>query len=721
MIPLSRRVKEAIKTGLAMVITFAIAFYFDWEKPQWSGLAVLMLGMTTTMGQSLNKGIMRATGTVLGATAGLVYFGLFPQDRWLLMMCYSLHLGVCAYMIAGKKNQYFWHIASFVVMAIIVGGGGSPKEVFQIAVARVEENVTGILVYTLIVVFLWPRHSLDDLKESSRKLLVTQGRLYRAYCDLMMHGIGEETQSLKREESILLTKVEQDFKAGKVESNQVFAQRYQWQHFLHLAESSREAREMWRQSFSGTQSLDLPKLIPNLESFLSRLDLQFREIERLLDGEAPNQLPSPFDLIIDKDKIQALPPYQRAAVTLVKTELERLQVLNQSLFECFLRFSEHYSLVSSSPMQEAAHIMSTIDPDRLLGAVRMVVLLWICFLIGIYVDPPGHANFLFLSIAFGQAALMSGSSAKEMLLPYAIGSIVMGVIYVFVMPSLSGYVEFGTLIFIVTFVAHYLFWLPQQTMSRLGAMLPFLTLIIPENQQIYDFAAFANGAVMLMLGVIVNIFVEYFLKSSRPEKAFLHLLMRFYRCCSFLLSELALDKESGKNFQKFWKTNYYYSNLLFLPEKLAKYGEHIDYQVFPGNKHEQVQALVMNLQDIVYRIKTLMDEKRHPQDKLLASHLSSDLQDLCLKLGEQFHRWLENPTVITFEESFQVYLTARLDNIETRFKEMMILSSEAEYSDDRSEYFHRLLGIYRSLADTVIGHARLAEKFDFEQWQEARF
>jgi len=720
MIPLSRRIKEAIKTGLAMVIAFAIAFYFDWERPQWSGLAVLMLGMTTTMGQSLNKGILRIAGTVLGVIAGLLYFGFFPQDRWLLVMCYSLHLGICAYMIAGKKNQYFWHVASFVAMTVIIGAGGSPKEAFQIAMARLEENVTGILVYTLIVVFLWPRHSLDDLKESSRKLLMVQSKLYRAYYDLVINGSGEEAQSLKREESILLAKVGRDFDAGKVDSNLVFAQRYQWRHFLHLSESLREAREMWRQSFSGAQSLDLPGLIPNLEPFLSRMDLQFKEIERLLNGEALSQLPSSFDLTIDKDKIQALSPFQRTAVILVKTELERLQVLNQSLFECALRLSENHSL-DSPPMQETSHIVPAIDPDRLMRAARMVILLWVCFLIGVYVDPPGHENFLYLAVIFGQSALMTGNSSRELLLPFIVGSVVAGVLYVFVMPGLSGYVEFGILVFIVTFTAHYLFSLPQQSMSRLGAMLPFITLTFPENQQTYDFAVFANSAMMLVLAVAINIVIDYFFTSSRPEKTFLHLLTRFYRCCSFLLSELALDKGHRKNFKKRWKANYYYSDLLFLPEKLVKHGEHIDYQAFPSNKHEQVQALVMNLQDIVYRIKTLMNEKKYPQDKLLVSHLNSDLQDLCLKLGEQFHHWFENPTAITFEESFQIYLAEKLDNIETRFREIMILSAEEEYSDSGSEYFDRLLGIYRSLTEAVVGHARLAEKFDFEQWQEARF
>jgi uncharacterized membrane protein YccC len=42
MLPLSTRTKEAIKTGLAMVIVYAIALYMDWEKPYWAGFAVAM-------------------------------------------------------------------------------------------------------------------------------------------------------------------------------------------------------------------------------------------------------------------------------------------------------------------------------------------------------------------------------------------------------------------------------------------------------------------------------------------------------------------------------------------------------------------------------------------------------------------------------------------------------------------------------------------------------
>jgi len=37
MISLSTPAKEAIKTGLAMVIVFGIAFLLGWDKPEWGG------------------------------------------------------------------------------------------------------------------------------------------------------------------------------------------------------------------------------------------------------------------------------------------------------------------------------------------------------------------------------------------------------------------------------------------------------------------------------------------------------------------------------------------------------------------------------------------------------------------------------------------------------------------------------------------------------------
>ncbi len=68
MFALNTRTKEAIKTGLAMAISYGIALHLGWEKPSWAGFAVAMISLSTA-GQSLNKGAMRMLGTLVAVAA----------------------------------------------------------------------------------------------------------------------------------------------------------------------------------------------------------------------------------------------------------------------------------------------------------------------------------------------------------------------------------------------------------------------------------------------------------------------------------------------------------------------------------------------------------------------------------------------------------------------------------------------------------------------------
>jgi len=346
--------------------------------------------------------------------------------------------------------------------------------------------------------------------------------------------------------------------------------------------------------------------------------------------------------------------------------------------------------------------------------------LWICFLIWVYIDPPGHASFMYLSIVFGQATLMSGGSAKTMLLPFAVGSACTGVLYVFVMPHLSGYAELGLLIFIWTFAIYYLFNQPQQGMARLGAIIPFIVLTSLENQQTYNFADLANSTAMIMLALVLIVATEYLFNSPRPEKVFLRLLARFFRESEFLMSRLASDWGKKQRLAGLWKTAYYHNDLLEIPEKLAKWGKQIDYRSFPKNTPEQVQALVTSLQDLAYRIKMLVDVRQSPQAELLVSRLHDDLRAWRIKLENRFHRWSENPTDMP-EGDLQARLAGSLASMEERVKEIDGLAGQEDLNEEDYKNFYRLLGSFRSLSESVVGHARLAEQFDFGQWREARF
>ena len=82
---LSGKVKEAIKTALAITVAYGIALQMDWDKPKWAGFAVAFVSLAT-VGQSLNKAALRMLGTLMGTFVALTLIGLFCQERWLFIL-----------------------------------------------------------------------------------------------------------------------------------------------------------------------------------------------------------------------------------------------------------------------------------------------------------------------------------------------------------------------------------------------------------------------------------------------------------------------------------------------------------------------------------------------------------------------------------------------------------------------------------------------------------
>jgi Fusaric acid resistance protein family/Sel1 repeat len=78
---LSDRVKTAIKTALATVLAYGVVLSMEWGHAYWAAFAVAFCTLST-VGESLNKGLLRLSGTLLGSLTAVILIALFPQDRW---------------------------------------------------------------------------------------------------------------------------------------------------------------------------------------------------------------------------------------------------------------------------------------------------------------------------------------------------------------------------------------------------------------------------------------------------------------------------------------------------------------------------------------------------------------------------------------------------------------------------------------------------------------
>src|SRR6516225_2868882 len=120
---LSDRFKAAVKTALAMVLAYGVALSMDWDNAYWAAFAVAFCSLST-VGESLNKGLLRLCGTCLGILATIILIALFPQDRWLFLIGMSIFVGFCTYMMAaGTSRWYFWQVAGFSVPLLALAGG----------------------------------------------------------------------------------------------------------------------------------------------------------------------------------------------------------------------------------------------------------------------------------------------------------------------------------------------------------------------------------------------------------------------------------------------------------------------------------------------------------------------------------------------------------------------------------------------------------------------
>jgi uncharacterized membrane protein YccC len=722
MLTLSTRSKEAIKTALAMAIAYGIALQMDWDKPYWAGFAVAVISLATA-GQSLNKGAMRMLGTLLTTVVALIFIALFAQDRWLFMLCLSAYVGFCTYMMGGAKHQYFWHVCGFVCVVICMGAGPNSIQAFETALLRAQETGLGILVYSLTSILIWPISSRADFEAAACKLSSTQKQLYRSYLDLMSgEGNAGEAQALRAQELQEQTRFGQLLDAAETDTYEVWEVREQWRRYQSQAAELTETMERWRESFAEVKALDLSRLLPNLASFSAELDERLAQIGRMLANQAPERQPAAMDLSLDTAQVGALSHFNRAALAVTRSRLQHLERLTRSLFERLSDikgFGQSITEADTAPLPRVGFVP---DPDRMAGAVRVILSMWLAYLALIYVNGmPGGAGFVSMAVPFVMAlATMPQASVSLLFVPAAVSLLFGGLVHIFVMPHLSSFIGLGLLIFGVTFAICYLFAAPRQVLGRIFGLAMFVSIASISNEQTYSFLKAANSALMFALLFLILAITAHVPYSLRPERAFLRLLGRFFRSCESLVSAIRWDPQRRVTPFDRWREAFHAREVSTLPRKLGAWAPQIDTKALPGTSPQQVQAVVASLQGLTYRIKELLEEPGNPQAQFLVQELQADVRAWRLRVQETFQRLSEDPTAGD-REAFRTKLDGILDHLEERIKGALDKAPGGLFSDQDGENFYRLLGAYRGVSEALVNYAGSTGPIDWALWREERF
>lgn len=624
---LSLKAKHAIKVSLAMVFSYYVAMRFSWLSPSWVAISVAVISLGD-IGQSLGKGVLRAKGTFLALLAGLFFIALFPQDRWLMLLSLSIFLFFVAYKMTGKQGQYTWFVTGFVTLMIVTAPVQSPADSFEFAAYRALETLTGIGIWTLISVFLWPQSNVDSLHKNGRRLVGAQQQLLDIYRSKLNDQETAVDFHTAHEEAVkILTQFGQSVEAANFESLGVRRQFPYWQRRRELSQAYITILARLDAGLPDLHGINISLIMPTLEPLFTELDRLFTE-ELIASEEGVSVYPlQPVVLDLNKELIGDLDHFQRAAIEVLFNDLHRCA----DFIKGALRPADGMGSTPMTMPHRAPKSVLSLDPDRVHSALFVVASLWVGMLLWIYLDPPGHIAWMQLLPTVALISAQVPHIRLPLLKLFALTYLLVMPVYVFIMPQLSMFWELGILIFLLSFMSAY--FLPGTAVVI--AYLAMINMLGISNVQLYDFAAMMNAYVFTMLVMLVLFVLSYIQGSPRPEKVFLKMIGRYFKSCEIILDALG-EKASGWSLYKRMHLSYHQQEIRTLPTKLGLWGSQVDGDTFEDASPEKLQHILATLQALTYQIDDLYVLRETPGINEIVGDLNSELRGWRQALAKVF-------------------------------------------------------------------------------------
>ncbi|MEA1982362.1 MAG: FUSC family protein [Campylobacterota bacterium] len=158
---LSDKLKFAIKVSLSIMIAYMVPLSLGWDQAISAASTIMFMTTMGMMGESISKGLKRALGTLIGATVGITLIALFPQDRFIYLIFLSLFATVALYLFRAYRGDGSAFLL-FVVILLLVFDNGNVDNIFIFGIDKFFMTIFGIVVYTLVGIFLWPESIKKD-------------------------------------------------------------------------------------------------------------------------------------------------------------------------------------------------------------------------------------------------------------------------------------------------------------------------------------------------------------------------------------------------------------------------------------------------------------------------------------------------------------------------------------------------------------------------------
>lgn len=576
--PTRAKFRYATKTALSLTLAYLIPMAMGWPQPSTAATTVMLIAATGLLSESLQKGVLRVMGTILGAVLGLCLVALFPQERMIYLLAASIVVSVVIYLY----NAYQGDSTVFMLTAVVtlmVFNGGDADGAFLYGVDRAFMTAFGVIVYTVVASALWPVKTADN----TRALAAGVSSGYRQAFARLIHTeqhhettVDEQLSKLLSDEAAFQT----HFATVKNTADGVADYLAEWNTIVSCHEEL-EAILVTALQQEAKKTVDFNEFIGNYDQLLEQVEAMFEQVQAAWQGQRTDQEFLPLEVQYSAGSLRQGSHLTAAAVATRAELLQRLQteLADLQLALDSLLFDRGGFKGTRQPQGKPAYIW--LDMENFKTALRAFTTFWIATAIWIQYNPPG--GFMFVTMCTVLIPLVSYTpvTPKLLFILFTLGFLFALPAYVFLLPNMTHWLELAAFLFSYAFIGFYVLQGPVSIFFLLG----LFTLGI-QNSMSYNVDAILLIMLMFYLVCTTLIISIHFPFTSKPERIYANLRRRFFE-----YGARSLQLNTAKSGIGTALSRLRLGSGPTLLGKMQRWGAMIDDNYFPSNSGQQVMAL----------------------------------------------------------------------------------------------------------------------------------
>jgi len=507
-----RDIVFTLKTFAGAMLAMFISFQLDLEKPSWAILTAFIVAQPFA-GMVQSKALYRVAGTLAGGIFAVAVLGNLSSASTLVALALALWLGICVYfaILDRTARSYAFMLAGYTASIIAFPAVETPGAIFDIAVARSEEIIIGILCAVVANQLIFPeragpalQHRIDswmaDVKSWAINVLQEKSLGEGALAD----------QNNLMTQSLLVNTLQEHAAYDTPILRSLRAWIYDLERRVHSVMgvlNSIEAR-------LSILRRERPDLLASPSSLLQRV-ADYIASETQPDSAVREQLLVDIAQASQTDA-QVL---QNSHLLLVTTVVDRLKDLIRFWDEC--RFL-HRMITERHPAPRPAQPLA-VHRDHLmamLGGMAAALAILLCNALWVYSAWPSGAGAVIQAGVICSFFAASDNSAEltiKFLKGTVVGTVIAALYVLFLLPPINGMVP------LIAVLA--LFYLPcgimlassRQAPVVLPVILGFTTTVVIQNNYTMPFDTFLNNGIANSLGVVAALIVVRLFRSAGSE------------------------------------------------------------------------------------------------------------------------------------------------------------------------------------------------------------